>query len=98
MNPNPAMMQLVPFIAVAAIFYFLVIRPQQKQIKDTKSMLEALKVGDKVVTRGGMIGQITAIKEEEVELEISKGVKATFTRGAIGAVLSGINQPQQGAK
>ena len=97
MNQNPALMQLVPFIAVAAIFYFLVIRPQQKQIKDTKSMLDALKIGDKVVTRGGMIGQITTIREEEVEIEIAKGVKASFTRGAIGAVLSGTNQPQQGA-
>ena len=88
MNQNGALMQLVPFIAVAVIFYFLLIRPQQKQMKETKLMLEALKAGDKVVTRGGLIGVITSVKEEEVEVEIAKGVKALFTRSAIGAVLN----------
>ncbi|MDD2804531.1 MAG: preprotein translocase subunit YajC [Elusimicrobiales bacterium] len=88
MNQNAAFMQLVPFIAVAIIFYFLLIRPQQKQLKETKQMLEALKSGDKVVTRGGMIGVITAVKGEEVEVRIAEGVKALFTRTAIGAVLN----------
>jgi preprotein translocase subunit YajC len=82
-------MQLIPFAAVAVIFYFLLIRPQQKQLKETKLMLEALKSGDKVITRGGMIGVITSVKEDEIELEISKGVKASFTRSAIGAVMNG---------
>jgi preprotein translocase subunit YajC len=92
MNQNPsALMQLIPFIAVAVIFYFLLIRPQQKQMKETKKMLEALKAGDKVVTRGGIIGVITAVREEEVEVEIAKGIKTLFTRSAIGAVL---NQPK----
>ena len=93
MNPNASatLMQLIPFAAVAVIFYFLLIRPQQKQLKETKLMLEALKAGDRVITRGGMIGAITSVKEDEVELEISKGVKASFTRSAIGAVM---NQPK----
>ncbi len=86
MNQN-ALMQLVPFAAVAVIFYFLLIRPQQKQLKETKQMLDALKPGDKVVTRGGMIGVITTAKDDEVELEIAKGVKAVFTRSAVGAVV-----------
>jgi preprotein translocase subunit YajC len=88
MNQNAAFMQLVPFIAVAVIFYFLLIRPQQKQLKETKQMLEAIKAGDKVVTRGGLIGVITAVKGEEVEVRIAEGVKALFTRNAIGAVLN----------
>ena len=92
MNQNAAFMQLVPFVAVAIIFYFLLIRPQQKQLKETKLMLEALKPGDKVVTRGGMIGTISSVKEEEVEVRIAEGVKAVFTRSAIGAVL---NQAKQ---
>jgi len=88
MNPNPSpLMQLIPFLAVAVIFYFLLIRPQQKQLKETKQMLDALKAGDKVVTRGGLIGKITAIKGEEVEIEIASGVKSLFTRSAVGAVL-----------
>ncbi|MDO8803830.1 MAG: preprotein translocase subunit YajC [Elusimicrobiota bacterium] len=88
MNQNAAFMQLVPFVAVAIIFYFLLIRPQQKQLKETKSMLEALKPGDKVVTRGGMIGVITSVKEDEVEVRIAEGVKVLFTRSAVGAVLT----------
>mgnify|MGYP001610577307 CR=1 FL=1 len=91
MNQNAAFMQLVPFVAVAVIFYFLLIRPQQKQMKETKLMLQALKPGDKVVTRGGMIGVIASVKEVEVEVEIARGVKAAFTRSAIGAIL-----PQEG--
>mgnify|MGYP001765746364 CR=1 FL=1 len=88
MNQNPSLlMQLIPFIAVAAIFYFLLIRPQQKQMKETKKMLDALKAGDKVITRGGMMGVITAVKEDEVEVEIAKGVKVAFTRSAVGAVV-----------
>ena len=88
MNENPALMQLVPFVAVAIIFYFLLIRPQQKQMKETKLMLEALKPGDKVVTRGGMIGVITAVKADEVEVRIAEGVRVLFTRSAVGAVLT----------
>ena len=88
MEQNSALMQLIPFIAVAVIFYFLLIRPQQKQMKETKEMLAALKAGDKVITRGGLIGVITAVKEEEVEVEIAKGVKALFTRSAVGAVVA----------
>jgi len=88
MNQNPALMQLVPFVAVAIIFYFLLIRPQQKQMKETKLMLEALKPGDKVVTRGGMIGVITAVKADEVEVRIAEGVRVLFTRSAVGAVLT----------
>lgn len=88
MNQNPGLLvQIIPFAAVAVIFYFLLIRPQQKQVKETKKMLDALKPGDKVITRGGMLGVITAVRDEEVELEISKGVKASFTRSAVGAVV-----------
>ncbi|MGD9641502.1 MAG: preprotein translocase subunit YajC [Elusimicrobiales bacterium] len=87
MNQNPALMQLIPFIAVAVIFYFLLIRPQQKQMKETKLMLDALKAGDKVITRGGLIGTISSVKEDEVEIEISKGVKSVFTRSAVAAVV-----------
>lgn len=93
MNQNPsALMQLIPFVAVAAIFYFLLIRPQQKQMKETKKMLESLKPGDKVITRGGLIGVIVSLKDDEAEIEIAKGVKAVFTRSAVGAVLNADKQ------
>ncbi|MEI7528664.1 MAG: preprotein translocase subunit YajC [Elusimicrobiota bacterium] len=88
MEQNSPIMQLIPFIAVAAIFYFLLIRPQQKQVKETKKMLEALKPGDRIMTRGGMLGVITALKDEEAEVEIAKGVRAVFARSAVGTVLA----------
>ncbi len=91
MNSNASFMQLIPFAAVALIFYFLLIRPQQKQQKETQKMLDALKAGDRVITRGGMIGVITAVRTDEVELEIAKGVKAVFTRSAVGAIASAVN-------
>lgn len=88
MQQNQALLQFVPFIAIAAIFYFLLIRPQNKQIKETKLMLEAIKTGDRVITRGGMFGVITAVRDTEVEVEISKGVKAVFVRTAIASIVT----------
>lgn len=80
--------QLMPFILIAAIFYFLLIRPQNKQMKETQKMLSELKVGDKVLTRGGMIGVIREVREAEIDLEISKGVKVKFARTAVQQVLN----------
>ena len=80
--------QLMPFILIAAIFYFLLIRPQNKQMKETQKMLSELKTGDKVLTRGGMIGVIKAVRDTEIDLEISQGVKVKFARTAVQQVLN----------
>lgn len=88
MQQNQALLQFVPFIAIAAIFYFLLIRPQNKQIKETKLMLEAIKTGDRVITRGGMFGVVTAVRETEVEIEIAKGIKSVFVRTAIASIVT----------
>lgn len=85
-----AIMQILPFILMIAIFYFLLIRPQQKQMKERQKMLDSLKVGDKVITVGGIIGTITSIKDNEIELEISKNVKVTALKTAVTSV--NINQ------
>lgn len=87
MEPNSPIMQFVPFIAVLVIFYFLLIRPQQKQMKERKLMLDALKANDRVLTQGGMIGVVTAVKGEELEVEISKGVKVTLVKTGVASVL-----------
>lgn len=79
--------QIVPFLLIAAIFYFLLIRPQNKQMKETKQMLASLKTGDKIMTRGGMFGIIASLREDEVDLEVSKGVKITFARSAVASVI-----------
>ena len=86
---QPGMLaQMVPFLLIAAIFYFLIIRPNNKQMKETQKMLSELKNGDKILTRGGMIGVIKAVRETEIDLEISKGVKVTFARTAVQQVLN----------
>lgn len=78
--------QFLPIIIMFAIFYFLLIRPQQKRNKTRNQMLSALKKGDKVVTIGGMHGTIQEINDQSVTLRIAHNVNATFDRGAVNAV------------
>ena len=77
---------IVPLIFMFAIFYFLLIRPQQKKAKEHKALLEALKKGDKVVTAGGMHGKVTALDDKVVTLEIANGVNVKFNKGFIANV------------
>ena len=87
MNQNAAFMQFIPLIVIMGIFYFLLIRPQQKQATERKKMLEALKTGDKVLTNGGIICQITGITGEDLEVEIAKNVKITLVRSAVAGLV-----------
>lgn len=86
---NP-IVQFLPFIAIFVIMYFLIIRPQQRKAKEHRAMLDALRRGDEVVTAGGMIGKITRVKEgdDEVEIEVSQGVKIRVVRSMISTVVS----------
>ena len=77
--------QFLPLIIIFAIFYFILIRPQQQRQKKHKEMLESLKVGDKIVTIGGIYGVIRDIKGDVFTLEISKDIKINTTRNAIGS-------------
>jgi preprotein translocase subunit YajC len=83
---NP-LMQLLPFVFIIAIFYFLIIRPQNKKRKETEKMLSALKKGDKVVTIGGLHGTIQSVKETTVILKADDNVKLEFLRSAISNVV-----------
>ncbi len=66
----------IPLILIFAIMYFLLIRPQQKKVKEHQNMVTALRRGDQVVTQGGLIGKVTKVKEEnEIEVEVATGVK-----------------------
>jgi preprotein translocase subunit YajC len=78
---------LVPLIIMFAIFYFLLIRPQQKKAKEHKALLESLKKGDHVVTAGGMHGKVTSVDEAVVTLEIANGVNVKFNKGHIAAIV-----------
>ena len=75
-------------IILFAIFYFILIRPQQKKAKEHKALLESLKKGDKVVTAGGMHGKVTAVEESTVTLEVANGVNIKFNKGHIAAIVN----------
>ena len=84
--PNP-LMQMAPIIAIFAIFYFLLIRPQQKQQKEHEAMLKNLKVGDKLLTSGGLYGSITGFKGDDLEVQFSQTVKLTVARSAVARLV-----------
>ena len=74
--------QFIPLILIFVIFYFLLIRPQQKKVKEHKAMVESLKKGDKIVTSGGITGTITRIVDnDKVEVEITDNVVVEVIRG-----------------
>ena len=77
---------MIPLVFMFAIFYFLLIRPQQKKAKEHRALLEALKKGDQVVTAGGMHGKVTALDDQVVTLEISAGVNVKVNKGFIASV------------
>jgi len=81
------MSNLLLFGTIIAIFYFMIIRPQQKREKERKAMLSALKKGDKVVTSGGIHGSVSGLDDKTVLVQIADNVKIKVDRGAITAVV-----------
>ncbi|MDR2596279.1 MAG: preprotein translocase subunit YajC [Treponema sp.] len=80
------LMSFLPFILIIGIFYFLIIRPQNKKRKETEKMLSALKKGDKVVTIGGLHGIVQNVKETTVIIKVDDNVKLEFLRSAVSSV------------
>ncbi|MEM0935149.1 MAG: preprotein translocase subunit YajC [Pseudomonadota bacterium] len=84
-----AFLQFVPLILIFAIMYFLLIRPQQKKMKQHAAMVAALRRGDQVVTQGGLIAKVTKVKDDaEIEVELADGVKVRVVRNTIAQVMS----------
>jgi preprotein translocase subunit YajC len=83
-NPYSGIIMLV---IMFAIFYFLLIRPQQKRAKEHRQLIESLKVGDQVVTAGGIHGKIAAVQESVVTVEVAAGVKIKLNRSSIVSVV-----------
>ena len=81
-----AFQQVIPLVFMFAIFYFLLIRPQQKKAKEHKALLEAIKKGDNVITAGGVHGKITSVDDAIVTLEIANGVNIKILKSYIAAV------------
>ncbi len=82
-------MQLAPLLLIFGVFYFLLIRPQQKKQKEHREMMAGLKRGDRVITAGGIIGKVTTVKDgvDEVEVEIAKDVRVSVLRATISDIL-----------
>ena len=81
--------QFLPIVLIFGIVYFLMIRPQQKRVKEHKAMVEALRRGDQVITQGGLIGKVVKVKEDgEIEVEIADGVKVRVVQSTIATVVS----------
>ncbi|MGZ3649608.1 MAG: preprotein translocase subunit YajC [Bdellovibrionota bacterium] len=86
--PQPsAIGTMLPFALMAAVFYFLMIRPQQKKVKDHESLLNTLQKGEEVITRAGIIGKIHGIAEKFITLEVDQNVRIKILKSQIETVL-----------
>lgn len=84
-----AFASFIPLILIFAIMYFLLIRPQQKKMKEHKAMVEALRRGDQILTQGGIVGKVTKVQEDGLlEVEIAEGVKVKVMRHTIVQVMN----------
>ena len=84
-----AFASFLPLVLIFAIMYFLLIRPQQKKMKDLKAMVDSLRRGDQVLTQGGIIGKVTKVGDDGVlEVEIAEGVKVKMPRHTISQVMN----------
>src|SRR5207344_2985228 len=81
------LMAFLPMVAIFVVFYFLLIRPQQKRAKETKAMLAALQKGDEVITAGGIIGKVAKLNDQYAAIEIAPDVEISVQRGAISQLL-----------
>lgn len=91
-------MTIVMFALIFVIFYFFIIRPQNKKQKETEKMINALKKGDKIITIGGIHGEVTAVRESEktIVIKVEDGSKIEFSRTAIASVV--VDEPEKNSK
>ena len=82
------LMSMAPMVLIFVVFWFLLIRPQQKKAKEHRAVVAALKRGDRVVTTGGIYGQVTHVADDHLMVEVAEGVKIKVVRDAISAVPS----------
>jgi len=88
-QPQPNLwLNMIPIAAVFVIFYFFLIRPQQKQAREHQGMLEALKKGDKILTTGGLYGVILGLKGNDLEVRFAENVKLTVARSAVSKLVA----------
>jgi len=91
----PAWVQMVPLVAMVAIFYFLILRPQQKREKTRQGFISALKRGDEVITSSGLFGRVEGLTDQFITLEIADGVRVKVLRTAIMSSVQAMNTAAQ---
>ncbi len=96
-GPGAVATQLMFFAAIFAIFYFLLIRPQQRQKRDREAMLAAVKKGDRVVTSSGLHGTVVGLNDNTVTLKVADSVKLDFDRSALGRIATPSGDKESGA-
>ncbi len=85
--------QTAPLVLVFIIFYFLMIRPQTKRMKEHRAQIDAVKKGDKVVTGGGLLGRVTKVDDGEVEVELGQGMKVRAVKSTLSQVVDPTAKP-----
>ena len=85
-GPEALLMQFLPLVALVVLFYFLMIRPQQRRMKQHQAMIAAVKVRDTIVTTGGLIGKVTKVDEHEIELEIAANTRVRVVKSMLSEV------------
>ena len=92
-GPAGGLVTLIPFIAMFFIFYFLIIRPQQKRQREHEKLLAGLKKGDRVSTAGGLLGTVVGVHDDRVVLKIAENVKVEQLKSTVTAVLAEKGDP-----
>lgn len=80
------LINIAPLVLIGVVFYFLLIRPQQKRLKEHRAMIEAVRRGDTVVTAGGLIGKVIKVADGEVQVEVADGVRVRVVKGTLTEV------------
>lgn len=94
-DANSMLMSLLPFVLIFVIMYFLILRPQQKKVKDHNEMVKNVRRGDTVITNGGLVGKVTkVVDDEQIEIEVGEGVRIRQMR----QMLSGVRTKGEPAK
>jgi preprotein translocase subunit YajC len=94
-GPGSLLTSFLPLIAIVFIFYFLIIRPQNKKRKETEKMLAALKKGDRVVTIGGLHGTVQSVRDTTVIIKVDDNVKLEFLRSAVSSVTTASREKEE---
>ena len=92
-GPAQFVVGILPWLLIFVIFYVLMIRPQQRRVKEHQAAIAAVKKGDEVVTGGGIRGKVTKVSDEEAEVEIANGVRVRVVKSTLTHILSGSSKP-----